>query len=130
VTGFHRYAPAIMAWFAAVIVMASVFGAVIWYQGSPVMPEAYGPFVYSVPAWVWVSLQWGLAFLALTGAALNRPTICAVGSFFVALLFSLFAVGASYGGFSEPYLVAASWPGSGLCLLSAVVSWRGRDGAR
>lgn len=129
-TPFQRYAPAFAAFFLASVVMASIFGAVIFHRGSPVMPDAYGPFVYAIPAWVWIAAQGSFSVVAFIGAAFQRPYTCAIGSGLVTALFLLFAVGATYGQFKEPYLVAMAWPCSGLCASMAWISWRGRDGAR
>jgi len=130
VTQFERYSPAIAVFFLASFSMSAIFGTIIWYMGSPVMPEAYGPIVYAIPAWVWVSVQAMLSLVAAVGAALNRPYTAAIGCGLVGALFMFFAFGATYGGFVEPYLVAVSWPCSAICCLASWVCWRGRDGAR
>jgi hypothetical protein len=130
VTHFQRLAPAFAGFFLASVAMAGIFGAIIYANGSPVMPDAYGPIVYALPAWVWVLLQGSFSLVTFVAAAFQRPLTCAIGSGLVMALFLFFAVGATYGEFKEPYLVAMAWPCSAICGTVAWISWRGRDGAR
>lgn len=125
---FQRLAPAFSGFFLASVAMAGIFGAIVFQRGSPVMPDAYGPIVYAVPAWVWTVAQGGLSAVAFIGAAFHRPYTSAIGSGMVAVLFLLFAAGATYGQFKEPYLVAMAWPCCAICATIAWISWRGRNG--
>lgn len=125
---FQRLSPAFAGFFLASIAMSAIFGSIVYSNGSPVMPEAYGPIVYAIPAWAWTFAQGSFSLVTFVGAAFQRPYTCAIGSGLVTALFLLFAAGATYGEFKEPYLVAMAWPCSALCAMVSWISWRGRHG--
>ena len=97
-------------------------------RGTVVLPESYGPLVFTFPAVWWSILQFGFSGLALFGVVTVRPVVAALGNLLLGLLFVVFAVAAVIGGFNEPILVSLAWPACSLIFLCAWICWRGRDG--
>ena len=128
VSDFDRYRPAMAIFFAAPLVMALIFGAVVVSGGSPVRPEFYGPIVYAIPALAWVSVQSALSGLAMAGCLLNYPRLAAIGACGLGLLFEFFASAAVMAGASGTLLVAMAIPSGALAIVCAVICWRGNDG--
>ncbi len=122
---FDRYRPAMALYFAASLIMALIFGAVVWQGGSPVRPEFYGPIVYAINAMVWVALQSAFAGAALAGCLFNRPKLAAVGAIFLGGLFEFFAAAAVMAGASGTLLVAMAIPAGAIAAVCAVICYRG-----
>lgn len=126
---FHRYAPAMAVFFGAALVMASIFGSVVIWGGSPVSPELFGPIVYAFPAIVWAGLQVAFSAIAMIGAGFNWPRITTVGAFLLGCKFLFFATAAIAAGATGTLLIAMAIPATGICWLAALIAYRGRDGA-
>lgn len=128
-TDFERYAPAIAAGFFGGYAVPFGFGAVVLTGGSPVTPDTYGPLVYSIPAPYWIGFQIVIVSIALAGALLLRPRLCAVGAVLVGLLMTFFAGAAVLAGAGGSILVfgAGGWIAP-LSFVAAATAWRGRNG--
>jgi hypothetical protein len=124
---FDRYRPAMAIFFAAPLVMAVIFGAVVISGGSPVRPEFYGPVVYAIPALTWVSMQLAFTLAAVLSCSFGWPKVAAVSAWLVGALFLFFATAATAAGATGTLLVAMSVPSGALSWLCALVSWRGRN---
>jgi hypothetical protein len=127
-TGFERNAPAMAVFYIGSFAMAAIYAALGAANGRTVLPDSYGPLVYAMPALGWAALQAGFAAIAAYGAAVNRPTTCAIGGFFLGVLYICFAIAAVYGGSNEVTLVAMAWPSAAIAWLSALIAWGGRNG--
>jgi len=120
----NRHGPAMAIFFAACLIMALIFGAVVLSGGSPVRPEFYGPLVYAVPALVWAGTQALLSAMGLAGCLLMRPRLGAIGAFGISGLFQFFAAAAVVAGATGTLLVAMAVPASAIAMISAIVMWR------
>jgi len=130
VNEFERYRPALAIFFAAPLVMALIFGAVVIEGGSPVQPEFYGPIVYQVPAMAWVAAQSLFSAAAMVGCAMRWCRIGAAGAWLLGSLFLFFATAAIAAGATGTLLVAMAIPSATLSWLAAMLIWRGCDGRR
>ena len=88
--------------------MAALFGLRVAVGGSPVTPEIYGHWVYSVPAVTWIVAQASLT--ALAALSIVRGWRIAAGglSVVLAMFFSMFTAMAISGGAEGTILVAGS----------------------
>jgi hypothetical protein len=128
---FHRFAPAIALFYAALAGIPATFGAVVLSGGSPVTPELYGPLVYAIPAKVWISAQLAFASVAVWGAAREKPVTAAIGAHGVSAVLGLLAVLAVTAGATGTIVVAGSIFLAALSTVAAQICWRGRhDGRR
>ena len=127
---FERHAPAIAAFFLALLTQALTFGAVVLQGGSPVKPEFYGPLVYEIPALVWAGTQVAFAVLAAAGAIWRKPVMGAIGAALMAVLLLFFGTAAIAAGASGTLLVTMALPASAIALVCAWIMWRGRNGDR
>jgi hypothetical protein len=129
VTGFDRYAPAQAAFFAAFGFSVPIFFAAVVIQGgSPVTPDQYGEFVYSIPAVAWAGMQFALGVAASISAAARWPIIHAGAAFLFFALMAFFAAAAIIAGPSGTLVVAGAGFGvAPLAIISAAIAWRGRN---
>lgn len=126
---FERYAPAAAVFYLSCLAMALMFGArEIAGTGSGVTPEMYGPMVYSIPAWIWATVQGSLALAGLFGSLRLKPAAFAIGGIGLSALFLFFGVAAMMAGASGTILVAMAIPASGCAGLCASLAIWGRDG--
>jgi hypothetical protein len=128
---FHRYAPAMVVFFAGSLSVPIGFGAVVIKGGSPVTPDTYGPIVHAVPALCWVGVQLAISIVAVVGALRKMPTVTAIGAGLVGFLMAFFAGAAILAGASGTILVfgAGGWVAP-VSFVAAAVAWRGRNGRR
>jgi hypothetical protein len=94
-TQFERFAPILALFHLGLLLMAQAFGFQVLKSGSPITPELYGPYVYAIPALVWVSIQTVSSSAAFIGAVMGGrvgATLCALGAFASGTLYSGFAI--------------------------------------
>lgn len=94
-TAFQRLAPILALFHLGLLLMAMAFGAQVLTYGTPITPELYGPYVYAIPAMMWVSIQSVASLSAFVGAVMGGKIgagLAAIGGFASAILYSGFAI--------------------------------------
>ena len=122
-TSWDRYRPAIGVFFIAPAIMAAIFAVSIMRGGSPIQPGTYGIIVWTIPAWVWVIMQGGLATWASMTAFRGNANSHMVAAALCGTLMEFFAAAAVLGRAEEIVLVAMAIPAGALCFLCAGVGW-------
>lgn len=102
---FERYRPVILAWFLFAAAGGADFGSVILQGASPVTPEVYGPWVYQIPAWVWVSAQTIVAGLGFVGALMRWRRVAFGAAVGLVLYFAFLAAAGGLAGASGQVLL-------------------------
>ena len=120
---FDRYRPAIGVFFAAPLLMALIFAVSIIRGGSPIQPGTYGVIVWTIPAWMWVVVQFGLSGWACMSAFLGHARSHAMAAALCGVLMEFFAAAAVLGNAEEILLVAMAIPTGALCFLCAGIGW-------
>lgn len=125
-TALERYSPAIAVFHAALALMAAHFAFVVWWGGSPITPELYGPAVYNFPALAWCGVQFLGAAVAAFGACSRRPIVMAIGACLSAVVYSGFAAMAAGAAQGTIVQAASMWVGMPLSVASAGIGIWGR----
>ena len=94
---FERNRPAILVIHGGLFLMVFLFGAEVFLTGgSPMTPEIYGEFVYTIPAWTWIVAQmFSGGLCAISAVRLWRWGLI-VGASVGCILYSMFSVLASW----------------------------------
>lgn len=122
-TPFNRYSPAMAVFFAAPLIMALIFGVSLIRGGSPIQPGTYGLIVWSIPAWVWVTLQVSLSAWASIAAVKADAKSLAAAATACGVLMEFFAAAAILGDADEILLPAMAIPTGAICFLCAGIGW-------
>jgi len=125
-TLFERWHIPIAFFFFFGGVAASAFGVIVAIGGSPVSPEVYGPLVYSIPAWGWVTMQIAFCFggAACALLRLRRATFC-FGLAFSCLMVCFSAMAIQAGATGVVMVANAGLWGAPLGFLSCFVCLEG-----
>lgn len=122
-TPFHRYRPAMAAFFAACLQMAAWVGIVAAMGQDPMPASIYGHTAMHAPVMAWVAAQFILSAAALAGCIANAPGIAAIAGALLGVLFVILtAAGFSAIPGGTP-IAAMSFGAAGLCFVSAWVAW-------
>ena len=92
--------------FACMAVQVSIH---VWFGGSPITPELYGPAVYHIPALMWTVAQVGTAALVFLGAVLYWPRLVAFGAFCGLCFYAVLSMLAAFGEQGTILQAGASW---------------------
>lgn len=105
---FDRYKPAMIMFYMMAGSMSVLFGVRVAMGGSPITPEIYGHWVYSIPAITWVAAQASLTALASIAILWEWKRIAGALSIILTMFFSMFTAMAISGGAEGTILVAGS----------------------
>lgn len=115
--------------FAGGLIMAVSFAVDVAVGGSPITPEIYGPWVYAIPALVWVAIQASAAVLGILGVLMQWYRLTSFAGMMLATHMAAIAGLALDTGASGRIVVggAGLWLGP-FGILIAFISWgRGDD---
>lgn len=94
---FERNRPAIFVIHGGLFLMAFSFSLEIWLAGrSPMTPEIYGNYVYTIPAWVWTAIQMTSGLVCATSAVFKWRWGLIFGAVIGCLIYAVFSVLASW----------------------------------
>lgn len=123
---FERYRYAFAAVHLGFTLMAVHFGASVWFGGSPITPELYGPAVYAMPAIAWAAVQIVGAGTAAAGSIIGGRA-GAFGLLFGGCLtlpfYAFLGVAASMAGQGVIVTAGCLWVAAPCSVLSIIAAW-------
>ena len=104
------------------------FGLVMYFGGSPVTPELYGPAVYAMPAVAWAAVQFVAECIICAGLYMGRrigAIVALIGAFFALPFYMFLGAASTYAGQGVIVTASVLWVMLPSTIFIIFAAWQG-----